>query len=126
MRQLNECFLTWHMVDKWLAHFSNVLSEYDAKENKSKLILLCKVQLPAMAEPEELPLWLDLQGLCAKLKWLVQRRADRAWQQFQKPPEQTFTLFLAFICKEAKRAGITLGDQFLVHQLLVQVHTHWE
>ena len=60
-------------------------------------------------ELEELTLQLDLKGLCGKLKQLAQRRADCTWWQFKKPPEQTFILFLAFICKEAKRAGITLG-----------------
>ena len=79
-----------------------------------------------MAELEELSLQLDLQGLCAELKWLTQRRADRAWRQFKKPTEQTFTLFLAFICEEAKRAGITLGNDFLVHQLLAQVRARQE
>ena len=89
----------------------------DCELKKSKLVL-CKVQLLAVVELEELSLWLDLQGLCTKLKWLMQRRADRAWQQFRKPPEQTFTLFLAFICEEAKRAGITLGNDFLACQLM--------
>ena len=79
VRQLDERFLSRHTVDEWLAHFSNVLSEYDATENEAKLVLLRKVQLPAVAELEELSLWLDLQGLCAELKWLAQRRADRAW-----------------------------------------------
>ena len=77
VRQLDKHFLLWHMVNKWLTHFSNVLSEYDATENEVKLVLLRKVQLPAVAELEELSLWLDLQGLCAKLKRLAQRRADR-------------------------------------------------
>ena len=40
VRQLDECFLSRHTVDKWLTHFSSVLSEYDAMENKLKLVLL--------------------------------------------------------------------------------------
>ena len=70
-------------------------------------------------------LQLDLKGLCGELKRLAQRRADRAWRQFRKPPEQTFVLFLAFIC-EVKRAGITLGNEFLMRQLMVQIHLHQE
>ena len=82
VRQLDKHFLSQHTVDKWLTHFSNMLSEYDATENESKLVLLQKVQLPAVTEFKELSLQLDLQGLCTKLKWLAQRRADRAWWQF--------------------------------------------
>ena len=126
VRQLDKHFLLQHTVDKWLTHFSNVLSEYDATENESKLVLLLKVQLLAVAELEELSLRLDLQELCTELKRLAQRRADRAWQQFRKLPEQTFTLFLAFICEEAKRAEITLGNDFLVCQLMVQIRSHQE
>ena len=40
VRQLDECFLLWHMVDKWLTHFGSVLSEYDAMENEAKIIFL--------------------------------------------------------------------------------------
>ena len=77
-------------------------------------------------ELEELALQLDLKGLCGELKWLTQRRADRAWRQFKKLPEQKFVIFLAFIRKEAKRAGITLGDEFLARQIMVQIHLHQE
>ena len=37
---LDKCFLQRHTADKWVAHFSSVLSEYDATENEAKLILL--------------------------------------------------------------------------------------
>ena len=37
-----------------------------------------------------------------------------------------FTLFLAFICEEAKRAGITLGNEFLARQLMAQIHSRQE
>ena len=40
MRQLDKCFLSQNMVDEWLTHFSSMLSEYDATENESKLVLL--------------------------------------------------------------------------------------
>ena len=40
VRLLDECFLLRHTADKWLAHFSSVLSEYDAMENEAKLVLL--------------------------------------------------------------------------------------
>ena len=113
VRQLDEGFLSRHMVDEWLTHFDSVLSEYDATENEAKLVLLRKVQLPAAMELEELSLQQDLKGLCAELKWLAQRRADRAWRQFRKPPDQMFALFLTFIRDEAKRARITLGNDFL-------------
>ena len=42
VRQLDKHFLSQHTVDKWLTHFSNMLSEYDAMENKLKLVLLQK------------------------------------------------------------------------------------
>ena len=72
VRQLDKCFLLWHTADEWVAHFSSMLSEYDTMENKVKLILLQKVQLPAAMELEELMLQLDLKGLCGKLKWLTE------------------------------------------------------
>ena len=102
MRLLGECFLQWHTANKWVTHFSSMLSEYDAMENEAKLVHLRKVQLPTVTELGELALQLDLKGLCGKLKWLAQRRVDHTWRQFKKPPEQTFALFLAFICEEAK------------------------
>ena len=77
-------------------------------------------------ELEELVLQLDLKGLCGKLKQLAQRMADHTWQQFWKLPEQTFALFLAFIREEAKRAGITLGNDLFTCQLMVQIHLHQE
>ena len=40
VRQLKECFLSQHMINKWLTHFSSMLSEYDATKNESKLVLL--------------------------------------------------------------------------------------
>ena len=40
VRQLDECFLSRHMVNEWLTHFSSMLSEYDAMENELKLVLL--------------------------------------------------------------------------------------
>ena len=40
VRQLDERFLSRHTVDEWLTHFGSMLSEYDATENKSKLVLL--------------------------------------------------------------------------------------
>ena len=42
VRPLDEHFL-WHTADKWVAHFSSMPSEYDAMENKAKLVLLRKV-----------------------------------------------------------------------------------
>ena len=77
-------------------------------------------------ELEELALQLDLKGLCGELKWLTQRKADHAWWQFKKPPDQTFVLFLAFIREEAKRAGITLGDDFLTRQIMAQIRSRQE
>ena len=79
VRPLDECFLLRHTADKWVAHFSSMLSECDATENEVKLVLLRKVQLPAATELEELALQLDLKGLCGELKWLAQRRADCTW-----------------------------------------------
>ena len=114
VRLLDKHFLQWHTANEWVTHFSSMLSEYDAMENKAKLVLLQKVQLPTAKELKEFILQLDLKGLCGKLKWLVQRRMDHAWWQFQKLLEQMFVLFLAFICEEAKRAGITLVDDFLL------------
>ena len=72
VRPLDECFLQWHTADEWVTYFSSVLSEYDTMENKVKLILLQKVQLPTAMELEELMLQLDLKGLCGKLKWLTE------------------------------------------------------
>ena len=115
--------MLWHTADEWVAHFGRVLSEYDATENEVKLILLQKVQLLAAKELEELMLQLNLKGLCGELKQLAQRRADRAWRQFKKPPEQTFILFLAFIHKEVNRAGITLGNNFLARQIMAQIRS---
>ena len=126
MRPLDEHFLQWHTADEWVTHFSSVLSESDTTENKAKLVLLQKFQLPVVTELKELTLQLDLKGLCGEFKWLVQRRVDRAWQQFKKPPEQMFALFLAFIREEAKRAGITLGNEFLACQIMVQICSHQE
>ena len=126
VRLLDECFLQWHTANKWVAHFSSMLSEYDAMENEAKLILLQKVQLPVAMELEELTLLLDLKGLCGELKQLAQRRADHAWQQFWKSPEQTFVLFLAFIREEVKRAGITLGNDFLMCQIMAQIRSRQE
>ena len=40
VRPLDEHFLLWHTANKWVTHFSSVLSEYDAMENEVKLILL--------------------------------------------------------------------------------------
>ena len=40
VRPLDKRFLQWHTADKWVAHFSSVLSEYDTMENKAKLVLL--------------------------------------------------------------------------------------
>ena len=40
VRQLDERFLSRHTVNEWLTHFGSMLSEYDATENKSKLVLL--------------------------------------------------------------------------------------
>ena len=42
VRPLDEHFL-WHTANEWVAHFSSVLSEYDATENEAKLVLLRKV-----------------------------------------------------------------------------------
>ena len=65
-------------------------------------------------------------GLCGKLKQLTQRKADHAWWQFWKLSEQMFALFLAFIREEAKRAGITLGNEFLARQIMAQIRSHQE
>ena len=126
VRPLDEHFLQQHTADEWVTHFSSVLSEYDTMENEVKLILLQKVQLPAVTELKELVLQPDLMGLCGKLKWLMQRRADHNWWQFKKPQEQTFVLFLAFIHEEAKRAGITLGNEFLTRQIMAQIRSRQE
>ena len=56
VRPLDERFLQWHTADEWVAHFSSVLSEYDAMENEVKIILLQKVQLPMAVELGELAL----------------------------------------------------------------------
>ena len=126
VRPLNEHFLSQHMVDEWLTHFDSVLSEYDATENEAKLVLLRKVQLPAAVELEELSLQQYLKGLCDELKQLAQRRADRAWWQFRKSPEQTFTLFLTFISDEAKRAGITQFQPDEIHACPYKFSTQME
>ena len=126
VRPLDERFLQRHTANEWVAHFSSMLSEYDAMENEAKLVLLRKVQLPAAMELKELVLQLDLKGLCGELKQLTQRRADCAWRQFWKLPEQTFALFLAFIREEAKRAGITLGNEFLARQIMAQIRSRQE
>ena len=76
VRLLDKCFLLWHTADEWVAHFSSMLSDYDATENEAKLVLLRKVQLPAATELEELALQLYLKGLCGELKRLTQRRVD--------------------------------------------------
>ena len=68
VRLLDERCLQRHTADKWLAHFSSVLSEYDATENEAKLVLIRKVRLPAVTELEELTLQLDLKGLWGELK----------------------------------------------------------
>ena len=86
VRLLDKHFLQWHTANEWVTHFSSMLSEYDAMENKAKLVLLQKVQLPTVKELKEFILQLDLKGLCGKLKWPVQRRMDHAWWQFQKLP----------------------------------------
>ena len=54
VRPLDKCFLQWHTADKWVTHFSSVLSESDATENKAKLVLLQKFQLPVVTELKEL------------------------------------------------------------------------
>ena len=39
VRPLDKCFLQQHTANKWVTHFSSVLSEYNTMENKAKLVL---------------------------------------------------------------------------------------
>ena len=40
VRPLDKCFLQQHTANKWVTHFSSMLSEYNAMENEVKLVLL--------------------------------------------------------------------------------------
>ena len=40
VRPLDEHFLQQHTAKEWVAHFSSMLSEYNATENEMKLVLL--------------------------------------------------------------------------------------
>ena len=96
--------------------------EYKAMEDMAKFVFLHQLSLLAVTMLEELSLWLDPSGsLCNSND---SNKADRAWFQYQKPPEQMHTLFLSFIHKKVKRAGVTLVDEFFVCQLKALVHSH--